>query len=67
MEESYRSGWDYHAFLAFDINGYEWGGTISCRDNPTTFTWQYETLDGYAPKAYLSGFAEGFCESALYD
>ena len=67
MEESYRGGWDYHALVAFDINGYEWSGAISCRDNPTTYSWEAETMHGYAPKAFLRGFAEGFCESALYD
>lgn len=65
-ETSYKSGWDSHDYLVFDLYGYEWGGTVSCRDNPTTYTWRYETLDGYAPKEILDAMAEGYCEGRLY-
>ena len=65
-DTSYRSGWDSHDYVAFDLYGYEWAGTISCRDNPTTFTWEYTTKDGYAPTEVLRAFAEGYCEGRLY-
>ena len=65
-DTSYRSGWDSHDIVAFNIDGYEWAGYISCRDNPTTYTWQYSTEQGWAPESFLSGFAEGYCEGRLY-
>ena len=65
-ETSYRSGWDSHDYIAFTLYGYEWAGTISCRDNPSTYTWQFETLSGYAPNEYLREFSSGYCEGRLY-
>ena len=65
-DTSYRSGWDSHDYIAFDLYGYEWAGTISCRDNPTTFSWEFTTKSGYAPTALLREFAEGYCEGRLY-
>ena len=66
MDASYRYGWDTHDYVAFDLYGYEWAGTISCHDNPSTYTWEYSTMNGYAPAANLQEFAEGYCEGRLY-
>ena len=66
VDTSYRSGWDTHDYVAFDVDGYEWAGTVSCRDNPTTYTWQYDSMTGWAPEFYLKAFAEGYCEGRLY-
>ena len=65
-DQSYRAGWDYFDLISFTLSGYDWTGTVSCRDNPTTFTWQYETYSGYAPEYFLSAFTEAYCETRLY-
>jgi len=61
-----RYGWDSTDYVSFTLYGYEWLGVISCRDNPTTYDWEYDTVKGNAPTSVVRSFAEGYCEGRLY-
>ena len=61
-----RYGWDSTEYVGFNLYGYEWLGVISCRDNPTTYDWEYDTVKGNAPTSVVRSFAEGYCEGRLY-
>jgi hypothetical protein len=62
----YRPGFDTNEYVAFDLYGYEWAGMISCRDNPSTYTWEFVTKTGYAPNSILREFSSAYCEGRLY-
>ena len=66
IDTSYRSGWDIHDIVGFSTTSHEWIGTVSCRDNPTTYSWQVETEKGYAPDYLLEKVATSWCERRLY-
>ena len=61
-----RYGWDTTEYVGFTLYGYEWLGVITCRDNPTTYSWEYDTVKGNAPTSVVRTFAEGYCEGRLY-
>ena len=63
---SSKAGWDFYDYVGFDLEGYKWVGSISCRDNPTTYTWYVETHSGYAPEYLLEKVGSNWCEARLY-